>query len=163
MELQKQLFSWENYDINQMYNFRAKIELVAPIIKIINMVLVLISISLVVSFIMFTEKENRHEIGILRALGVTRKDIVSVFYFETSYICLIALILGLIMCLVFYGFLRTLLEAEIVWYNQISVLTIEPLLTGVVMLFIWLAFLLAVSLPIMKITSKKPIEILRRS
>ncbi len=138
---------------------------VTSIVDLVSYALVaFVSISLVVSSIMIgvityiSVLERKKEIGILRAVGASKKDIRRVFNAETMIVGLVAGILGILVTLVIS------LVANIILYNKFEIKNLSQLPLDVALILIAVSVLLsyiAGLIPASAATRKDPVEALR--
>ncbi len=138
---------------------------VSQIIDTISYVLIaFVAISLIVSSIMIgiityiSVLERTKEIGILRAIGASKKDISRVFNAETFIVGLIAGLLGIgitvLLTIPINGVIRAL--------TGVSVTTMVPPIAGVILVVISMLLTIIAGLIPAKMASKKdPVEALR--
>ncbi len=138
---------------------------ITGIIKVVSMVLIaFVAISLIVSSIMIaiityiSVLERTKEIGILRAIGASKKDITRVFTSETIIEGFIAGILGigitLLLCLPINAIVGVLAEI-----NNIAAL---PILSAIILvIFSILLNIIAGLIPAKMASKKDPVEALR--
>ncbi len=120
------------------------IEFVRQIVMSISIILIaLTSVSLIVSIIMMSVityvsvMERTKEIGILRAVGARKKDVMRLFVTETGIIGFIAGILGLIINVfsvlpingLLYNLTRVKNFAFLSWWNVLAVIVVSTCLT----------------------------------
>jgi len=138
---------------------------VSSIVDIISYVLIaFVAISLVVSSIMIgiityiSVLERTKEIGILRAIGVSKKDVSRIFNAETLIIGFIAGILGIGVTM-----LLTLPINNVIYsLTGVKIITRVPLIAGVILVIISVILTLVGGLIPSRIASKKdPVESLR--
>ena len=121
-------------------------------------VLALLSSLILMNFISLSMSYGKREIGILRALGASNRDVLSIYVIESLVVALINTCLGILGSLI--G--ASIINEKIISYlyveiNIFSFSLLEPIMIfGLSILF----SLLAVSLPIWKNRNKKPIETL---
>ena len=138
---------------------------VSQIIDIISYVLIaFVAISLVVSSIMIgiityiSVLERTKEIGILRAIGASKKDISRVFNAETFIIGFISGLLGIGITML----LTIPINSGIYAITGVSVKTMVPPVAGVVLVLISMFLTIIAGLVPSKMASKKdPVEALR--
>ena len=141
------------------------IELVRGVVAIINAVLIaLTSVALLVAIIMMSVItyisviERTREIGLLRAVGARKKDVVRLFITETGIIGFIAGIIALIINAIaviplnslFYGITMVKNFAFLSWWNILAVIISSTVLT-----------VLAGLVPSLSAGKKDPVKALR--
>ena len=140
-------------------------ESVTSIIDMISYVLMaFVSVSLIVSSIMigiityFSVLERKKEIGILRAIGASKKDISHVFNAEAFIIGLISGLLGIIVTLILDLPISMIVEH----LTGVANIAMLPVAGGVILVLISLALTTIAGLIPSRIASKKdPVEALR--
>ena len=138
---------------------------ISSIVNTISYVLIaFVTISLVVSSIMIgiityiSVLERTKEIGILRAIGASKKDISRVFNAETIIIGLVAGIMGILVTL---G-LNVIINMIIKSFTDISGLAKLPIMGSVVLILISMLLTLIAGLIPARVASRKdPVEALR--
>lgn len=138
---------------------------VTSVVNIISYVLIaFVSVSLIVSSIMIgiityiSVLERTKEIGILRSIGASKKDITRVFNAETFLIGLISGVLGILITLV----LNVLISVVVKNMTGVSHIAKLPVNGAVFLIFIDLVLTILAGLIPSKIASKKdPVEALR--
>lgn len=138
---------------------------VSTVINMISYVLIgFVSVSLIVSSIMIgiityiSVLERTKEIGILRAIGASKKDISRVFNAETFIEGLISGILGIVITLI----LNFPISAIVEHYTGVANIALLPWQGGVVLVLISLLLTIIAGLIPSKYASKKdPVEALR--
>lgn len=143
----------------------AMINGVSSIVNIISYVLIaFVTISLVVSSIMIgiityiSVLERTKEIGILRAIGASKKDISRVFNAETMIVGLVAGIIGIVSTLL----INILANIVIKDLTGISNLATLPFIGGILLIIISVILTLIAGLIPSRFASKKdPVEALR--
>ncbi len=138
---------------------------VSQIINTISYVLIaFVAISLIVSSIMIgiityiSVLERTKEIGILRAIGASKKDISRVFNAETFIVGLISGLLGIGITVLLTFPINSIIHA----ITGVSVTTMVPPVAGVILVFISMLLTIIAGLIPAKMASKKdPVEALR--
>ena len=137
---------------------------VTSIVNVISYVLIaFVAISLVVSSIMIgiityiSVLERTKEIGILRAIGASKKDVSRVFNAETMIIGLVSGTIGIVVTLILNVIINIVLKHLV----GLSVASL-PLLGAIILVIISVSLTLIAGLIPSKIASKKdPVEALR--
>lgn len=138
---------------------------ITTIIDLITYVLVaFVSISLIVSSIMIgiityiSVLERTKEIGILRAIGASKKDISTVFNAETFIIGLFSGVLGIAVTIIINVIANVVIKSMLDISNLVSL----PLMGGVILILISVILTMFAGLVPSKMASKKnPVEALR--
>ena len=156
-----------NKDKVIVYNdlIKTMIESVMGIVNVVSLVLIaLVAISLVVSSIMIaiityiSVLERTKEIGILRALGASKKDIRRVFVAETFIEGFLAGILGIISSLVL-SLIINLAMRSVINVKNIAILPIKAMALLVILSI--LLNVMAGLVPAIMASKKKPVDALR--
>ena len=156
-----------NKDKVIVYNdlIKTMIESVMGIVNVVSLVLIaLVAISLVVSSIMIaiityiSVLERTKEIGILRALGASKKDIRRVFVAETFIEGFLAGVLGIISSLVL-SLIINLAMRSVINVKNIAILPIKAMALLVILSI--LLNVMAGLVPAIMASKKKPVEALR--
>lgn len=163
----KEMEESDNKDKVIVYNdlIKTMIESVMGIINVVSLVLIaLVAISLVVSSIMIaiityiSVLERTKEIGILRALGASKKDIRRVFVAETFIEGFLAGILGIISSLVL-ALIINLAIRSVINIKNIAILPIKAMALLVILSIV--LNVMAGLVPAIMASKKKPVEALR--
>ncbi len=111
-------------------------------------------------FFTFNAKDNHVRIGILRALGVSKRDLAISLIIEGTIIYCITIMVGFIGALGRYVYSLEMTKAgfgyayELLNYNGMSIL-IPPIYLAV-------CFVMAIACPLFIMTGKKPIEVIKQ-
>lgn len=142
-------------------DFEIDLNFTAVIIAAVSGILLLIQIFMVINLISFSIANRKKEIGILSALGTTKRDIIKIFIVETLIICLIAFVTVMIFSFVFASKLNQ-------FYSEVYILTLTlsffrvDIVTVLVLAGVSIAFpLLAALIPLRTIAKLKPIDAIR--
>lgn len=148
-------------DCQHVYEIHESMRRLSIYGTVITAALLIIMVGTIVSSVYYSEKDNRRKIGVLRALGVERRNVAGIFTVETVVLSLGAILLATGGTLWFYQFVHTHLEKKMVWRHYVNVLNpnygVLALVTGGVLL----ACLAIAIVPIILVTRKKPVEIIR--
>ena len=158
----------DNNELDKVINYTDIVGLmmssVTSIVNVISYVLIaFVAISLVVSSIMIgiityiSVLERTKEIGILRAIGASKKDVSRVFNAETMVIGLVSGTIGIVVTLILNIIINIVLKHLV----GLSVASL-PLLGAIILVIISVSLTLIAGLIPSKIASKKdPVEALR--
>jgi len=158
----------DNNELDKVINYTdivgLMMESVTSVVNVISYVLIaFVAISLVVSSIMIgiityiSVLERTKEIGILRAIGASKKDVSRVFNAETMIIGLVSGTLGIIITLILNVLVNIILK-HLVGINVASL----PLVGAIVLVVISITLTLIAGLIPSRLASKKdPVEALR--
>ncbi|MCL2061603.1 MAG: ABC transporter ATP-binding protein/permease [Firmicutes bacterium] len=119
---------------------------------IVAVIFFIFSALLAMNFLSVSIDFKKNDIGILRALGARRKDILAIFLTQSLIISCIEFIVSLIAVTVLCVILNSI--------YFISIFNIGILQVALLFLLCFGVAVLATVLPIIKITNKKPIEII---
>ena len=151
--------------INYTDLMKSVLDGITKIINIISYVLIgFVAISLVVSSIMIaiityiSVLERTKEIGILRAIGASKKDITRVFMAETIIEGAVAGILGIIITIIFSVPIN-LIVGSLTDINKIASL---PIISGILLVLLSIGLnIIAGSIPSKMAAKKDPVEALK--
>ncbi len=165
-ELRKARGEEEGEETFKVSTARELLQVVGNILNIVRAVLIGIAgISLLVGGIgimntMYTATlERTREIGIMKAIGARKKDIMSIFLIESGLLGLIGGIIGIVMGLA----LAKLVEKGATYYYGIELIkaSLNPLLIAGVALFSFFVGVLSGLLPAKNAAELDPVEALR--
>jgi hypothetical protein len=145
---------------HEIYNLDAMFSLFSTIFVALAIIFCGFAIMLAYNFISTSVRERRRDIGIMRSLGINRATVANVFIFESIFIAICQIALGITACFVGFHFASNLfasmgLDPSV---NLISFTASTPLL----MIALSIGSLaLATFLPILRITRKQPAETIR--
>ncbi len=158
----------DNNELDKVINYTDIVGLmmssVTSVVNVVSYVLIaFVAISLVVSSIMIgiityiSVLERTKEIGILRAIGASKKDVSRVFNAETMIIGLVSGTLGILITIILNVFINILIK-HLVGVGVASL----PLLGGLILIIISISLTLIAGLIPSRVASKKdPVEALR--
>ncbi len=152
----------DNIAFNLIYSLSDLFEDLLPYATIVLIILFIITLILNIMHIGYSIKDGAKSIGILRALGVTRRDTLKIFIIEACLIGLMTIaLLGIFSmgCTTFINlaFRATLLEFP---FNILSFYSFSFFIVAILVL---LLSLLSAYLPIVQLAKKKPIDIIKGS
>ena len=151
---------YKNYSCGIKYNhlrgqISEKTGSVGQIILILAVLLCVISFIVINSFVNMSIKERTYEIGVLRALGGSRKDISGIFWLESCVMGIISAVVSIGMFVVGKVLItNTILEQS----------TFEGAIVSFVLIVVFsiLLMMLASVVPLKKINKMKPIDCIRQ-
>lgn len=163
INLLNQLSLEEKYDMYSQYtvqitraeNYLRKTSKLAIKVEI---VLIIFSILLFVSYMDFIIKDRKKEIGILLSLGTRKKDISKIFIFISLIISLVVFVIGIIGSIILTNLLNKEIKhmycaiIEILNFDIYSIIVMAMLLIGLVII---------TKLIIDNLTKKNPIDIMK--
>ena len=146
--------------INKIYAYKSMLDSLKPILQIILGVVMGITILVLFSYINFSISFNGRQIGILRGIGVSKKDTIKIFIVETSIITTVSLALSLVFDWLIMEYVNDLYKKEMIeqlfniivpnWYMCLFIPVVTVLIA-----------LVATFVPINGLAKLKPIEIIR--
>ncbi len=125
-------------------------------------ILVCITALIILSLISYSIKDNSKIIGILRSIGMTKRDTIRIFIIETLIITLISIVVGIFSCVLGLVYIndRYIIELGEKTYNIWHLNYISLTSTIVVMC----AYsILSIIIPIRSLAKKKPVDIIRNN
>ena len=152
---------WSN-NAKQIYFVGNMFSLFVNIFSLASIVFALFAIFLTYSFIASSINAQKKDIGILRSLGASRKDIVGIFTLEGIFIAVLMILFGSLTCygmflLLDYYFIATL-GTLAVNYTLVSFGLRQIILMALITV---LGIAISITLPIIRIAKKQPIEVIR--
>lgn len=146
--------------IKKIYEYRDMLNSFKPILQIILGVVMGITILVLFSYINFSISFNGRQIGILRGIGVSKKDTIKIFILETGIITIVSLVLSFVFDWLIMEYVNDLYKKGLTeqmfniivpnWYMCLFI----PIVTVLIAL-------VATVVPINGLARLKPIEILR--
>lgn len=149
-------FGLMNYGIEEVTEFDYAFAILSPIFFIGTGVLGLFSILLMGSYIATSINGQKRQIGILRAMGATKKDIFAIFANESAIIAGITLVLSVIgtfvVCIVFNAIVSSMytLALHVLHFGILQVFLLALVSIGVAVI--------ASAIPLYKLSKKKPVD-----
>lgn len=116
------------------------------------------AILMTLNFFTISVKDKNKEIGILRALGASGKEVFSIFYVESLIVSLFAFAISIIFTFVICRVLETYLLSTALSYKIFNLSFLTFLAMFAVSIFVATT---GSMLPILKVAKKKPVEIIR--
>ena len=124
----------------------------------LSIIFICFSALLILNFISVSIDSFRKEIGILRSIGTTNRDVIKLFGCETFLIAFISWIFGMIVWLIECKILNNYLFDNL--YFTLNGIVIKPIVVFIVLIFnIFVSFIIT-SILINKINKVKPIEVI---
>ncbi len=145
-----------------IYKFRNIIFSVKKILTIFVVISFSLALFLLITFISYSIKDQAKKIGILRTLGVSLRNTVSIFLVEASVITSISLVLGFIV------FEYILYQINIIYnrhmaYISFDIIEAKPFVCLIIVVIIYLMSFTAMYLPLHNMSKKKPIDLLNKN
>ena len=145
--------------ILQIYNFKNTIQNFIRILRIVALVLVIVTLFMLLSYVSNSISSNIRAIGILRSLGVRKRDTLKIFIAEALLICLLSLVLSIIGLAVFADYCNLEFAKSLV-ENKFDIVVINiPQLLIISMLTV-IFTLSSLTVPIVLLAKKTPIQII---
>lgn len=130
-------------------------------IAAVAVIAVIVSVIGVVNTILMSVYERTGEIGVMKAIGATRKDIFQLICMETVGVCMAGGLLGCLISIIGASLVETAIRSLIQLGLQGSMLRITPELVGGALFTSVLLGLLAGLYPAWRAASMRPIEAIR--
>ena len=146
----------------QIYEFKYMVTGLLPILWIILVVVSLVTILNMVSFIGASIRGNSKNIGILRALGVTKKDVSAIFVIESFVVYITSAILSVIFALIFMKYVNNLYQKDLT-ERIYNIITWDHLTEVILILSTFVICAVVAYIPIRKMERLTPVEIIRRN
>lgn len=145
------------YSIN---NVEGYLEIVNIIFKFASLGLMLIVILFISFYFSGVIIDKEKEIGILRALGASKKDVTKIFLVECLIISLISIIISLIISIVLNNVLNNFITDKFYLTKDVYSFGIRQIL--MVVLIEVIVFMVGIIMPLMKLMKKKPVDIIAK-
>ncbi len=136
--------------INAIYNFLAKY------INIITLVFVLFTILLFSNFIYISITYSKKQIGILRALGTNKSDIIRIFLYESIIVGIISYIISIILWFISINLLNNSLFGDKTYI--LNGIVTNPLVPILMFIYTIIISIIITVISLSKITKIKPID-----
>lgn len=119
----------------------------------------ILTCAIFINYISTSVDFKKKEIGILRALGARKIDVISIFIFESLYISLITFILGALLTYGITGIINLVVDNII--GLRISIIFFEPMLLIYMLLITLVIGLISTLISVGSLLNKKTIDIVR--
>ena len=136
--------------IDSFYNFLAKY------INIITLVFVLFTVLLFSNFIYISITYSKKQIGILRALGTNKNDIIKIFLYESIIVGIISYIISIILWFITINLLNNSLFGDKTYI--LNGIVTNPLVPVLMFIYTILISIIITIISLSKITKIKPID-----
>ena len=136
--------------INAIYNFLAKY------INIITLVFVLFTILLFSNFIYISITYSKKQIGILRALGTNKNDIVKIFLYESIIVGIMSYIISIILWFISINLLNNSLFGDKTYI--LNGIVTNPWVPVIMFIYTIIISIIITIISLSKITKIKPID-----
>lgn len=121
----------------------------------------LLTMMMLLTFVSCSVRDQSRKIGILRAVGVGKRDTLAIFILEAALLTGISLLVGVVASLVLLGIVNSKFASLMSIANPLTLFFVNPLSMILAVLAILLFSLLSVWLPIRSFSKKKPIDVIR--
>lgn len=152
----------DNISFNLIYSLSDLFEDLLPYAIIVLIILFIITLILNITHIGYSIKDGAKSIGILRALGVTRKDTLKIFIIEACLIGLMTIVLLGILSMSCTTFINLAFRATLSEF-PFNILSFDFFSFFIVAILVLFLSLLSAYLPIVQLAKKNPIEIIKGS
>ena len=125
-------------------------------ILIISLVFVLFTFLLFSNFIALSISYCKKEIGILRAMGASVKDIIKIFGYESLIVAIISWILSIFGWIIICNFLNNNIFGDL--YFTLNGIVTHPLIPLIMFIYTIFIALFITSVSIKRISNVKPID-----
>ena len=145
----------------QIYDFKAMVTEILPVLWILLAAVSLVTLLNMISYISASIRGNSKNIGILRALGVTKRDVSAIFVVESFVVYWIAAAISLLLSLIFMKYVNGLYQ-ESLNERMYNIITWDHLIASILIAITFVICALVSLIPIRKMERLTPIEIIRR-
>lgn len=146
--------------INQIYAFKNIVKTIKPVIFILLIFTLILDIVLVITFINISIRENRKNVGILRALGIPIKTIGNIFEIEFWVIHVISIIFS-IPLISFVQMVSNNEYSKILTDNPYDIIKWNYLVMAIIIVVKTLIGYGVTNIPIRKCEKNKIVELMR--
>jgi len=147
---------------NQIYNFKKIINQILPILEILLILITLLTVISIINYITVSIRENSKNIGVLRALGVSKKDVSAIIIIESIVVYLFAAILSISIAITFILFVNRLHQNSLS-QNLYNIVSWDYAITFIVYFTTFFFCVLSAYYPVMQMSKMYPIEVIRRN
>lgn len=152
----------DNISFGLIYSLSDLFEDLLPYAIIVLIILFIITLILNIMHIGYSVKDGAKSIGILRALGVSRKDTLKIFIIEACLIGLMTIVLLGILSMSCTTFINFIFRATLSEF-PFNILSFDFFSFFIVAILVLFLSLLSAYVPIAQLAKKKPIEIIKGS
>lgn len=154
-------FDNKNYKIETVYSdsmtsLNKVVKKVSKVCKYLSIVFLVFSVVLLMNFIMSSINKNKRTIGILRALGTSKKDVYKIFILESLIIGLVSSVISIILVLFLKNYCNILISKDLFFTADVLIFRIEIIYA--ILLTVLLTTFIAALLPLYKFSTLKPID-----
>ena len=148
--------------INKIYQFQNTLNNLSSIIIIVFSSIMLITIFMLSTYISNNIKVNTKKIGVLKAIGVSTKDISSIFLLEVILISLVSFLFSCAMTFAFTMFVNSNFIEQIKGH-EFDYLYWNWKMTIPMFLLANILSIASAVVPLIRLAIKKPVEVIRQS
>lgn len=124
-----------DFSINQQEGLTENYNQVVGVVQIAGLIITGLSLFVgavgIMNIMFVSVKERTREIGVRKAIGAKRRTILGQFIFESSVICLMGGVIGLILAIILSMMVNQFIPTS-VQYNAVIIAIVVSLITGVV-------------------------------
>lgn len=122
----------------------------------------IIALFMMISYIIYNVNDHSKKIGVLRAIGVSNKDILRMFLYETIGICVISALLSAIGMDMVIGLLNTKI-GEMTAISGLVMMVCDNMLTSKIIVAVIFAGIALTILPLLRLMKKKSITLINNN
>jgi len=162
--LVKYITNIENYEIENEIVYSLKFSkgfLFTTVKKLsfyLSLFFIILAIFYICNFLTMNIKIYKKEIGILRSIGTSRRDIIKIFSFQNIFLSGINFIFSSILFVLFYNLFYITLRRN--YDIQIKILSFKMWIIIMLFLISFIVGIISLILPIIKINKQQPINII---
>jgi putative ABC transport system permease protein len=124
----------DDFSINEQEGLMSNYNSVVGVVKIAGLIITGLSLFVgavgIMNIMFVSVKERTREIGVSKAIGAKRRTILSQFIFESSSICLIGGVIGLIFAIILSYIVNQFIPTS-VQYSSVVIAIVVSLITGI--------------------------------
>jgi putative ABC transport system ATP-binding protein len=147
-------------DLDPLYEWQKDLPTYTPYLTLFLIIFSIMTASLMLSFISCSIRDNAKQIGILRAIGMSKSDTIRIYIIEAAIITLVSLIIGSIFCALFIQSINIAFASYHNIEHYYNLITPNFISTIITILGIIIFSLLSVIIPIVAFSKRKPIDLL---
>lgn len=146
----------------EIYDYVRFIKSIKKVLIILFLIATVVLAAFLISYMSYSVKDQSRKIGILRALGIPKKNIVVIFLLNVLFMTTVSLVMatflyGFVIRELNQAFIRSIAELALVF----NIITIHPLLVVEVIAMILAGSFITTYIPIHQMSKKSPITLLR--
>ncbi len=157
----------DNYKIETeasryIYGFMEVTDELETVIISVIIVCVIMALFMMISYIVYNIKDHSKKIGVLRAIGVGNRDIIKMFLFETSFICILSAALSVIGTLVVVDVVNSKIS-EMISVDNLEMLMCDYKLILLIIVVVIVTGIAMTIQPLVRMTKKKSIILINNN